>query len=134
MEFSPEKDGEGAGLIITQNERFSFYLLKERRDGREYVSGFRVVNGRRELLCSVPAKPGRVYLHIEGSLGKYSFYYGYSEREMIPLAVSQDGFILSTLVADGYIGTYLGMYASAGGKVSQNYVDFDWFRYEIVEE
>ena len=82
----------------------------------------------------MPAKPGRVYLHIEGSLGKYSFYYGYSEREMIPLAVSQDGSILSTLVADGYIGTYLGMYASAGGKVSQNYVDFDWFRYEIVEE
>ena len=42
--------------------------------------------------------------------------------------------ILSTLVADGYVGTYLGMYASSGGNPSSGYADFDWFRYEIIEE
>lgn len=134
MEFTPEAEGEEAGLIITQNERFSFLLLKERQADGDYVKGYRVINGRRELMGSAPAKAGRLYLHIEGSLGKYSFYYGYTEREMLPLAVSEDGSILSTLVADGYVGTYLGMYASSGGKPSSGYADFDWFRYEIIEE
>ena len=42
--------------------------------------------------------------------------------------------ILSTLVADGFVGTYMGMYASAGHERTGRYADFDWFRYEIIEE
>lgn len=38
--------------------------------------------------------------------------------------------ILSTVVADGFVGTYVGMYVSGGDA----HADFDWFRYEIVEE
>jgi len=41
-----------------------------------------------------------------------------------------DGSILSTVVADGFVGTYVGMYVSGSGA----HADFDWFRYEIVEE
>ncbi|MGR5690522.1 hypothetical protein [Enterocloster clostridioformis] len=28
----------------------------------------------------------------------------------------------------------MGMYACAGHKASHNHTDFDWFRYEIIEE
>ncbi len=48
------------------------------------------------------------------------------------MALSEDGSLLSTLVADGYVGTYLGMYAS--GSDLDNFADFDWFRYEAIEE
>lgn len=134
MEFEPEKDGEEAGFIITQNERFSFLLLKEMKGENIVVSCYRVVNGIRELIGSRIFKQKRIYLFIEGSRGRYSFYYGDTERSMISLALDEDGSILSTLVADGFVGTFLGMYGSSSHKDSGNYADYDWFKYEIIEE
>ena len=134
MDFEPEKDGEEAGMIVTQNERFSFLILKQKIGDETVVGCYKVVNGVRKLISTAEAGPGRIYLFMEGSEGAYDFYYGRSEREMIPLAVGEDGSILSTVVADGFIGSYLGMYASSGHEESGNYADFDWFRYEIIEE
>ncbi len=134
MEFDPAHDGEEAGIILTQNERYCFLLVKQQRGGQNEIACYRIVNGRRTLLQAVPVPDGRVYLTVEGSEGEYHFYYGLRERELIPLVLHEDGSILSTVVADGYIGTYLGMYASAGHRASENTADFDWFRYEIIEE
>lgn len=134
MEFEPEKEGEEAGIVITQNEKFSFLLLKEKKGNQQSVNCYRLVNGVRELICSEEIENGKIYLAAEGSVGIYHFYYGKSEREMIPLACNEDGSILSTLVADGFVGSYIGMYASSSGEISENHADFDWFRYEIIEE
>lgn len=134
MEFEPLRDGEEAGLVLTQNERFSFLLVKEMKKCRVMLNCYRLVNGVRELLRSVETGPGRLYLTVEGTEGSYDFYYGMRERQKTALALGEDGSILSTLVADGFVGTYLGMYASAGHKASHNHADFDWFRYEIIEE
>ena len=134
MEFEPLRDGEEAGLVLTQNERFSSLLVKEMKKGRVMLNCYRLVNGVRELLRSVETGPGRLYLTVEGTEGSYDFYYGMRERQKTALALGEDGSILSTLVADGFVGTYLGMYASAGHKASHNHADFDWFRYEIIEE
>ena len=134
MEFEPLRDGEEPGLVLTQNERFSFLLVKEMKKGRVMLNCYRLVNGVRELLRSVETGPGRLYLTVEGTEGSYDFYYGMRERQKTALALGEDGSILSTLVADGFVGTYLGMYASAGHKASHNHADFDWFRYEIIEE
>ncbi|MEG7531336.1 MAG: glycoside hydrolase family 43 protein [Hungatella sp.] len=134
MEFEPQKKGEEAGLVITQNERFCFLILKEILNDHVVVSCYRIINGVRELVNLIEIDPGKIYLFIEGSEGTYNFYYGMSERKLIPLALDEDGSILSTLVADGYVGSYLGMYASSSHEVSNNFADFDWFRYEIIEE
>jgi xylan 1,4-beta-xylosidase len=40
-----------------------------------------------------------------------------------------DGRILSTPVAGGFVGTYIGMYASSNGQASTNRAYFDWFDY-----
>lgn len=134
MEFEPGREGEEAGLVITQNERFSFLIVKEKKDSHIFASCYSIVNGDRHLIGSESIGKGRIYFFIEGGEGYYSFYYGFHEREMIPLAKNVDGSLLSTLVADGFVGTYLGMYASGGRKISENFADFDWFRYEIVEQ
>ena len=128
MEFMPQSEGEEAGLIVTQNECFSYLLVKEQREGSVWVSVYQVAGGVRRQMASVPAKPGRIYFYLEGG---YSFYYGYQERSLQPLALAQDGSLLSTVVADGFIGSYLGMY---GFGEEENYADFDWFRYEAIEE
>jgi xylan 1,4-beta-xylosidase len=35
--------------------------------------------------------------------------------------------------AGGFIGAYLGMYASSDGRPSTNTADFDWFEYRGLE-
>jgi alpha-N-arabinofuranosidase len=44
------------------------------------------------------------------------------------------GRILSTPVAGGFLGTYIGMLASSNGFLSKNSVDFDWFDYIGLDE
>lgn len=133
MEFTPHTDSEEAGLVITQNEKFSFIILKQLSNSTPIISLYRIINGQRELISSRAIADGKLYLSVEGSVGYYSFYYGTSEHQMIPLALKVDGELLSTLVADGFVGSYLGVYASSKHKISTNYADFDWFRYEIIE-
>ena len=130
MEFEPEQEGEEAGMIVTQNDRYAIMAVKEKLDGELFITAYQIINGRRELITRKPAEAGRMYLFIEGSTGQYHLYYGNSEREKKILATDIDGSILSTVVADGFVGTYVGMYVSGRGA----HADFDWFRYEIVEE
>ena len=136
MEFTPRQNGEEAGILVTQNERFSYLLVKEMEKETVSLCVYQVANGRRTCICRVPVKDGRLYLFVEGAPGEYSFYYGMRERERIPLAEHLDGSLLSTLVADGYVGVLLGMYASCGHATAEtkNTADFDWFRYEAIEE
>lgn len=141
MEFVPKSEGDEAGLIVTQNECFSYLLVKEMQEGRVWVSCYQVAAGVRKKIAAVPGEEGRLYLYLEGGEGSYSFYYGYTERKLLPLALNQDGSLLSTVVADGFVGSYLGMYGANGsravgtGKTKiHNYADFDWFRYEAIEE
>jgi len=134
MEFEPAGDGEEAGLVITQNERFCYLLLKRKQDSQVVISCYKVVNGIRKLISETEIGAGTCYLFLEGSEGAYHFYYGRTEREMIPLVLEEDGSLLSTVVADGFVGAYMGMYASSCGAESNNYADFDWFRYEIIED
>ena len=137
MEYEPGFNGDEAGLIVTQNERFSYLLLKERQEDGLWISCFRVAGGVRERIAQKPVKAGRLYLYLEGGEGTYSFYYGYQEGEMLPLALSQDGSLLSTLVADGFVGAYLGVYGARSqeeGEAMEAFADFDWFRSEASEE
>lgn len=134
LEFEPHTENEEAGLVLTQNERFAYLLVKTRAAGQSVVNCYCIENGRRVLRASAVCGTGRIYLTIEGGEGTYDFYYGSRERERIPLILGEDGSLLSTVVADGYVGTYIGMYASSGHEPSDNHADYDWFKYEIIEE
>jgi alpha-N-arabinofuranosidase len=45
-----------------------------------------------------------------------------------------DSRILSTPVAGGFVGAYIGIYASSNGQLSTNHADFDWFEYIGLDE
>ena len=137
MEFTPQQDGEEAGLMVTQNERFSYLMVKERFNGTDRLVCWQIENGKRNLVAETKVPAGRLYLYIEGKPGAYSFYWGTAEGEMRPLVLDTDGSLLSTLVADGYVGVLMGMYISNGRAENQKaecHADFDWFRYEMIEE
>jgi alpha-N-arabinofuranosidase len=55
------------------------------------------------------------------------------EKDFILLAENVDGRLLSTDVAGGFVGTYIGMFACSNGTDSPNNADFDWFDYSCKE-
>jgi alpha-N-arabinofuranosidase len=72
---------------------------------------------------------GRIYFKVEAYGQDYSFYVGNQPETWQPIAENVDGRILSTNVAGGFVGAYVGMYASSNGQPSENVADFDWFEY-----
>ena len=58
-----------------------------------------------------------------------------SEYESWRLVAEEvDGRILSTQVAGGFVGTYIGMYASSNGQTSKTVADWDRFEYSGTEK
>ena len=52
-----------------------------------------------------------IYLRIRARGGSYDFFYAYRPDAWILLKGNEDGTILSTRVAGGFVGTMLGLYA-----------------------
>ena len=59
----------------------------------------------------------------------YSFHMSVDGESWLPIARNLDGRLLSTQRAGGFVGAYVGMYASSQGHPSANHADFDWFEY-----
>jgi alpha-N-arabinofuranosidase len=75
-----------------------------------------------------------VYFKVEARGQNYSFYVGAQPETWQPVAEAVDGRILSTPVAGGFVGAYVGMYASSNGQSSENVANFYWFEYVGLEE
>lgn len=134
MEFTPRANGEAAGIVLLQNHQFLFrfeYVMEhgetvlrlvERRDGVERTIASQGWNGE------------KVYLKVEAELQSYRFLYASEPEKWVMLADDVDGTLLSSDVAGGFVGAYIGLYASANGSISSNYADFDWFEYGGTEQ
>ena len=70
------------------------------------------------------------HLYYQGKLFAAQFSYGRFEQELKNLGGLQSMSTLSFEVADGFNGSYVGMYASSNGKTSERSAGFDWFEYE----
>jgi xylan 1,4-beta-xylosidase len=90
--------------------------------------------GVEQVLAVQPFDVGRFFLKVDADGQAYSFYVAVEPGEWRPLAEAVDGRILSTPVAGGFTGTYIGMYASSNGLLSSNRADFDWFAYTGLQE
>lgn len=131
MTFTPSSPDEEAGLIIMQNDRFQYRLVVTRKSRKEReVKLIRVKGGAETVVASAPVTAGDVVLEIKGDGIRYSFLYGPSESDMTTLAADVDATVCSTNVAKGFIGPFVGMYASANGNESRDSASFDWFDYQ----
>ncbi|MNP57849.1 hypothetical protein D3C76_1527140 [compost metagenome] len=90
--------------------------------------------GEDTLLASAPLVAERLFLKVEARGQAYSFLYSLDGTEWMTLFADADGTILSTDVAGGFVGAYLGLYATSHGQESGNAADFDWFEYLPVTE
>ena len=137
--FKPKKENEVAGLVVMQNDKFQYQLLKVREGKQHFVKLIKVAATNRKdpalvnEVARVEWKDDNVILGIKARNMDYTFYYGSTEENMQPLGETQDGTILSSNVAGGFIGAFVGMYASSNGVESKNTAQFKWFEYNGLD-
>jgi alpha-N-arabinofuranosidase len=131
LDFAPVRDGEEAGMVLYRHP-FHRYELGVRR-----VAGAREVFVRQtigESLSTITASaplPGDapVELRIDANPREYTLSYSQGGSGMRKLDLAQARF-LSSEVAGGFVGTYVGLYATGNGEPATAPAAFDWFDYE----
>jgi alpha-N-arabinofuranosidase len=131
LEFSPQQANECAGMVLLQNNNFHFRFVVCQADGGETaVRLIKRATGEEGVLAQLPVSGERYYFKVAARGQAYSFYIATEPGVWQTVSKGVDGRLLSTPVASGFTGAYLGMYASSSGQPSQNVADFDWFEYQ----
>ena len=134
LNFKTSKDNEVAGLVALQNENYQYQLLKSKNS----IQLIKVFNKDKKvqniaIIANMPYTNDAVFLKIENDNMKLRFYFGSTESDFIQIGQDQDASVLSSGVAGGFIGAYVGMYTSSNGVKSKNSASFDWFEYQPLK-
>jgi xylan 1,4-beta-xylosidase len=129
MEFQPENEGETAGIALVQSDGFHIRMEIALLHGRKIMRLIECKNGSETTTAERNVSGETICLRVEAHGQEYGFAYGSTEETPHVLAKNVDGRVLSTDVAGGFVGTYVGMFASGNGRSGRTNADFDWFEY-----
>lgn len=110
----PAGEKMAAGLAAFQSENHHFFLGVRRSGDGWMVFLERAAGGEPEVVAEAlldGAESGNIILSIEGDGRPYTFAYSTASNDWEVLAEDVDGSILSTQIAGGFVGSYVGMYA-----------------------
>jgi len=125
---APSSGGLAAGLAAFQNQDYWYFLGLRRHSPSGGSPGPRAAGTPPPLELFLEKRSGkqtetvarmaldaraRIKLRIAGNAGSYSFYFDADGSGWKPLKESDDGSILSTDVAGGFVGAVVGLYARA---------------------
>jgi xylan 1,4-beta-xylosidase len=126
LDFAPSAENEEAGLTAYMNETGHYEMVLTFRNGRRTLILRKRIADLVAEVASVPvSSEGPVELHITADEESYHFSYGPDMKEL------GNGYCryISTEVAGGFTGVYLGMYASGNGKPCSAPAWFDYLEY-----
>ena len=129
IDFVPARDNDEAGLVLYRAPRHRYEIgVRRSGAGREVFVRQTVGAHISTVTASAPA-PGKdpLILQIDAEAARYTFSWGTSPDRLQKLGAAEPRF-LSSEVAAGFIGTYVGMYALSPGGAAP--AAFDWFDYE----
>ncbi|WP_168121188.1 glycoside hydrolase family 43 protein [Paenibacillus sp. HB172176] len=133
--FEPKEAGDKAGLVLLQNADFQFRLEYGSFEGMKEIRLTQRKGGEETVLASCPFGGQGLLLRAEAHGQHYGFYWREREsQEWMTLDGDADGTILSTDLAGGFTGAYMGMYAACESENSGGYADFEWFSYEGIDD
>lgn len=128
LEFSPTQSGEEAGICVRMNERHHYELFVTRLADHCSVVFRRRIGDVVDVRSIAMMDGSTTHLWVKGNKDSYKF--GISDADGHALEVgSGETRYLSSEVATGYTGVYVGMFATATGQESANRAYFDWFTY-----
>jgi xylan 1,4-beta-xylosidase len=127
--FDPQAAMEEAGLTVIMNEEHHYEIFVRGSGGKERTVGVRRRIG--DLVAVVAEEllgDGDVILLIDAALEEYHFGCKVRNGGQKTLASGSTRY-LSTEVAGGFTGAYLGMYATSNHHQSTASAHFDWAEY-----
>jgi len=131
LNFATNKENEIAGMVLMQNDSSHFRIEKSKDNIRLYS----ITKKEGEVLAAtMPWTKPDVMMKAEARGLYIQFYIGETDKNMKPLGNKQDATVISQNKAGGFIGPYIGMYASSNGKASEAKAYFDWFEYYEVKK
>lgn len=147
MEFWPEET-QTAGIMLLQND---FHSLRIEAAATEDGTVIRVIKGYASLepslkfkenrdgywkvLCGqIPWEQKSAVLTAEVREQRCAFYVQDPSGSNLCVANDLDCSFLGSETASGFLGTYVGMFASGNGTDYDKYAAFDWFTYEEITE
>ncbi len=132
LDFSPNQEGEEAGLTAWMDPRHHYDLFVR------YEKGKRAVHVRRRIGSlfatvaqdSLPDGPVTLFIHANRLFYTFGYQTGTDQKRIL---ASGETRYLSSEVASGFTGVYFGLYASGNGQASANLAFFEWFDYRVLE-
>jgi alpha-N-arabinofuranosidase len=109
---TPQHEGVAAGMAAYQSEDY-WYFFGVRRDGRQLEVFLEKKGGQPVQIVAQTRIPAakEMKLKILGDARDYSFFYDADGQGWKPLKERDDGTILSTEVAGGFVGAVIGLHA-----------------------
>lgn len=118
MRYAPQHDGDRAGLVAFQNERYYFFVGLAREEGKDVLvleqGDPDSTSKAPKRIATVPRPAGAsdtTYLRIAANGDRYSVSFAVTPDNWTALGPDLDGTLLSTKVAGGFVGTMIGPYA-----------------------
>jgi alpha-N-arabinofuranosidase len=129
LEFEPAAEGETAGITVLMNENHHYDLHIIREGEKKFVTVSYRIGNLKHIAFKAPVPAGPVQIKITAEPLWYTFsYLPEGGGEFIPAGKMESRY-LSSEVAGGFTGVYLGMFAEGNGKSKTSPAYFDWFEY-----
>jgi alpha-N-arabinofuranosidase len=141
LDFAPLREGDEAGLSVYMSPDHR-YEIGVRRVGPQAQVFVRQRVGRHleaVTASSAVEANAKVVLQVDAAPEEYRFSFGAvgpdgrAPASLAPLGTAATRY-LSSEVAGGFTGVYLGLYAAGSGASAGAPAHFDWFDYEPREE
>ena len=133
LSFSPASDGEEAGLTVLMNNRFHYEIALKRIAGQVCVVFRRTLGSLSREDVVAPFAGGTVRLSVETDGIWFNFRYADESGVTLPAGRGECG-LLSTEVAGGFTGVYVGLYATGNGRRCDAPALFDSFSYAPAQD
>ncbi len=129
LDFTPQYEGEEAGLVVLANEKHHYEIAVTCIDNRRSIIVRRRIGDLVAIVASQIIDDSPVELEIQATPEIYTLAFSQHGQPFHKLATAATRY-LSSEVAASFTGVYLGMYASGNGKANSTPADFDWFDYQ----
>lgn len=131
LDFSAAGDGDEAGIVLYRDPHHRYELGVRRANGAREVFVRQTIGTRLSAVTATAPAPGNgpLILQVEAEPTEYTLSWGPSPDRLTRLDAAVTRY-LSSEVAGGFIGTYVGLYATGNGRPAAPPAAFDWFDYE----
>lgn len=131
LSFDPICECEQAGIAIFQSDEFNYQCLIGKENGKTTISILETrANETKELHKEcLDSYYSDLTLKIIAERQNMQFSYAIDDNNFHVIGPVLDGRMLSTDVAGGFVGTTMGIYATANGSASETYAHFDYMEY-----